>query len=95
MDNEGKMLLILEAYYEKKYSNLEINQTKFNLEGKHEAAYILASLERDGLLQFDGKVIIPGGQRHPIFKNSVAMIWWGDAHITKDGEKELRKNGLV
>ena len=95
MDNKEKMLLILEAYYEKKYNNKEVNTTIFNFEGRHEAAYLLASLERDGLLQFDGEVIRPGGQRHPLYKNSVSMIWWSNAHITRNGELELKENGLI
>jgi hypothetical protein len=95
MDNKEKMLLILKAYYNKKYNNEKVNSKTFNFESLHETAYLMASLERDGLLEFDGEVIRSGGQRHPIYKNSVSMIWWSNAHITRDGEQELKENELV
>ncbi|SDM17699.1 hypothetical protein [Bacillus sp. OK048] len=96
MDNKEKMLHILKAYYDKKMfsKKIEFKETDFEY-GRHEAAFYLSNLERDGLLEFDGEVIRTGGQRHPKYNNSVSMIWWSNADITRDGEIELKENGLI
>ncbi|MEK5176856.1 hypothetical protein NST63_27315 [Heyndrickxia sp. FSL W8-0496] len=96
MSNKEKMLQILKAYYDKKMSNEQIDVNSFNLEdGRHEGAFYLSSLERDGFIEFEGEVIVPGGQRHQKYSNSVAAIWWSNAHITKSGENELKENNII
>jgi hypothetical protein len=96
LSNGEKMLKILKAYYDKKIfsTKVELKESDFE-DGRHEAAFYLSSLERDGFLEFDGEVIRTGGQRHPKYNNSVAMIWWSSAHITRSGELELREKGII
>jgi hypothetical protein len=96
MSNKEKMMQILKAYYDKKMFSTPIDVQSFNLEdGKHEGAFYLSSLERDGYVEFEGQVIVSGGQRHLKYNNSVAAILWSNAHITLSGEGELRENGLI
>lgn len=96
MTNKDKELQILKAYYEKRYSNISIDEDSFDLaDGRHEGAFYLDNLERDGKLSFDGEVIIKGGLSHEKYNNSVAMVRWDDAHITTSGEQYLKENNLI
>lgn len=96
MEIKDIMLRILKALYDRKYSNIEFNMNSFDFEdGRHEAAFYLTNLERDGFVEFEGEVIVKGGQRHSKYHNSVAAIWWKQVYITKAGEEELKENNLI
>ena len=96
MTIKEKELQILKAYYEKRYNNTKIDIAALDLQdGKHEGAFYLANLKRDGFLTFEGEVIVKGGIRNAKYNNSVAMIRWSDAHITRAGEKHLKENNLI
>ncbi|UYL93731.1 hypothetical protein NIIg32_gp69 [Parageobacillus phage vB_PtoS_NIIg3.2] len=86
---------LLQAIYKKDFEGGELNFKDLGFENDHHAAYHLERLKNYGYIRFDGQAIVPGGQRHPKYKNSVAMIWKENIHIEPKGIELVQKENAT
>lgn len=89
---------ILTGLYKRDFERVKITTASLGFEGRDaikEAAYYLNALETLGYIEIDHNAFQMGGRTHEEFNNNVAMIWWENIHLTKDGLKYLKENNLI
>jgi hypothetical protein len=89
LDLEQIDIGLLRGIYEKDFKNKKINWEEF--ESNNHKAFHLKRLERLGLIEFEGTVLQPGGQRDRKYGTAVAMVWPEGIHITDKGIELLKK----